>query len=591
MSKQIRIQMNRSQSSKPGYSVSLEMTEHCSSVNALSKNVIHQAQQAGVTIVGQGEVRQGGQVLSFDSLPAIYSEAKSVAEFFSLISGSFWLLMRDERSGQQALFNDYFAIQPCFYGVQDDVLHISDSLQCLKNHTDIPCTISKQAIYDYFFFHCIPAPHTIYQQCRKLIAGQAVIFSNKTIITEEVLYRPQFATECDDQTALQKECLNVTESAVKQYVSDTTGAFLSGGLDSSTVAGMLAKHKDNAATFSIGFEASDYDETPYAKITAEHFKTNHSVLYLKPEQANEAFVKVAQYFDEPFGNSSAMAAYFCATFAKAAGIDTLLAGDGGDELFAGNTRYTKQKVFEFFYQAPAVVQAIPRALFCNSLMENVPGAKKVASYIKQADIALPHRLETYNFINQFGAQNMFEGAFLAEVDQQLPEQQQERQYAQCSSDHSVDKMLYLDWKFTLADNDIVKVTKMCELAGVKVVFPLLDKALLEFSCKVPAEVKLPGNQLRDFFKKSVEGFLPNKTLTKSKHGFGLPFGVWMKENAELKSLTLECLEAFKKRNIVKASLIEQALEAHQSVHAGYYGELIWIMVILELWLQGEDFSE
>jgi asparagine synthase (glutamine-hydrolysing) len=582
--------MNRSQSSKPGYSVNLEMTEQFASVNALSVNIIQQANYNAVTIIGQGEIRQNGKVLLFENLPEIYNEASSLSEFFSLISGSYWLLVRDGRTGEQALFNDYFGIQPCFYSLHDKVLHISDNLQCLKNHTDIQCSISKQAIYDYFFFHCIPAPNTIYQQCRKLIAGQAVKLSKLTLVAEEVLYRPQFATQCTDPVALQQECLNVTESAVKQYVSDTTGAFLSGGLDSSTVAGMLAKHKDNAATFSIGFETSDYDETPYAKITAKHFNTDHSVLYLKPEQANEAFVKVAQYFDEPFGNSSAMAAYFCATFAKTAGIDTLLAGDGGDELFAGNTRYTKQKVFEIFYQAPGFLQAIPRALFCNSLMEKIPGAKKVASYIKQADIALPHRLETYNFINQFGAENMFEEIFLGDVDQQLPEQQQERQYEQCSSVHSVDKMLYLDWKFTLADNDIVKVTKMCELAGVKVVFPLLDKELLEFSCKVPAEVKLPGNQLRDFFKKSVEGFLPDKTLTKSKHGFGLPFGVWMKENAELKSLTLECLEAFKKRNIVKASLIEQALEAHQSVHAGYYGELIWIMVILELWLQGEDFS-
>lgn len=580
--------MSRSQSSTPNFSVSLDNTEYFAQVNVISTNVIHQLTSQSLVILGQGEVRQNGQVLEFEALGELYQNAADLESFFAQISGSFWLLIRDETRQQQILFNDYFGIQPCFYIASNDSLYLSDSLQCLKNHAGIKCSISKQAIYSYFFFHCIPAPQTIYQQCAKLVAGQAIVSTNKSELEERILFKPEFASQCKDESALQKECLDVTESAVKQYVSNSTGAFLSGGLDSSTVAGMLAKHQTNAATFSIGFDAPDYDETPYAKITAKHFDTQHKVLYLTPEQASESFVKVAQYFDEPFGNSSAMAAYFCATFAKAAGMNTLLAGDGGDELFAGNTRYTKQKVFEFFYKTPAVLQSIPRLLFCNSLMEKVPLAKKVASYIRQADIPLPHRLETYNFINQFGAENMFENAFLTDVDQGSPQQQQAKQYEQCSSEHSVDKMLYLDWKFTLADNDLVKVSKMCELAGVKVVFPLLDKALLEFSCKVPAEVKLPGNKLRDFFKKSVQGFLPDETLTKSKHGFGLPFGVWMKENAELKSLTLTCLEAFKKRGIVKPSLIEQALEAHQSVHAGYYGELIWIMVILELWLQGEE---
>jgi asparagine synthase (glutamine-hydrolysing) len=147
-------------------------------------------------------------------------------------------------------------------------------------------------------------------------------------------------------------------------------------------------------------------------------------------------------------------------------------------------------------------------------------------------------------------------------------------------------MLYLDWKFTLADNDLVKVTKMCELAGVAVHFPLLDQDVVDFSCRVPASVKLPGYKLRDFYKKACKGFLAERTLTKSKHGFGLPFGVWMKENRELLAITMECLEAFRAREIVSDTLIDNALKAHGSSHAGYYGELIWIMVTLELWLQG-----
>jgi asparagine synthase (glutamine-hydrolysing) len=145
--------------------------------------------------------------------------------------------------------------------------------------------------------------------------------------------------------------------------------------------------------------------------------------------------------------------------------------------------------------------------------------------------------------------------------------------------------MYLDWKFTLADNDFVKVSTMCHKAGVEVRYPLFEKEVVDFSCTVPTGLKLPGNKLRDFYKNSFRGFLPDATLSKSKHGFGLPFGVWMKEQTALQQLTAQSLNKLKQRQIVKAEFIDEALNIYQSGHSGYYGELIWIMVILELWLE------
>ncbi len=556
-------------------------------VTVVSNNEIVKVESEDVTIIGQGRVRKDYAHMSKEEVLSVYHSSPDLETFYSQLSGEFWFLIRDNNKKTQTLINDCFGVKSCYFSVQNDHLILSDSLKSMKSLDDLSFTISNQAIFNYFYFHCIPAPYTIYKECKKLVAGESASISREGSVERHSVYKLQFASQVANVQALQAECMDCMDKAVKQYDSQHTGAFLSGGLDSSTVAGMMSKNRDKAATFSIGFEAKEYDETEYAKITADHFGTEHRVLYLKPEPAVEVFVDVAQYFDEPFGNSSAMATYFCAKFAKENGINTLLAGDGGDELFAGNTRYTKQNVFEVFHQLPGAVQALPRVLFANELAGKVPGLKKVKSYIDQADIPLPGRLETYNFINQFGAANMFSDGFLKEVDLDVPEKQQSSRYNECSSENTVDRMLYLDWKFTLADNDIVKVKKMCELAGVDVAFPLLDKSLLEFSCKVPAEVKLADNNLRDFFKKSVTGFLAPQTLTKSKHGFGLPFGVWMKENQELKDLTLNCLKSFSQRNIIKQELIDNALEAHQSVHAGYYGELIWIMVILELWLQGE----
>lgn len=534
-----------------------------------------------------GKLACDGKQATPESLAKCFLNADSFEAFYQKLDGQYCLVVKDSKSNTLHLVNDHLGIQPCYYTIQNNTLWVSESLDVLRTEDTLTFSTCSQAIYNYFYYHCIPAPNTIFVQSKKLIAGSGVKFSplgDETLIN---LYHPHYVQTCGDEQALQKQCLDVIDKAVAKHVSDDCGAFLSGGLDSSTVAGMLAKHSDKPRTFSMGFDAKDFDETPYAELTARHFGTEHEVIYLQPDEAAGAFVEVAQYFDEPFGNSSAMAAYFCAKFAKQQGVNKMLAGDGGDELFAGNERYAKQKVFEHFHQAPGWLQALPRAVFTNSLVSKLPVCKKVASYINQADIPLPGRLETYNFINQFGHQSMFDEAFLSKVDINQPAEQQKARYQECSSDHPVDRMLYLDWKFTLADNDLVKVNKMCELAGVEVVYPLLDKSVVDFSCEVPAEVKLPGGKLRDFYKKACTGFLADDTLTKSKHGFGLPFGIWMKQNETLKTLTIECLSVFRKRNIIKPSLIDDALKAHESVHASYYGELIWIMVVLELWLQGK----
>ena len=385
-----------------------------------------------------------------------------------------------------------------------------------------------------------------------------------------------------------QQCQTLVAQSVKRHAGVCSGAFLSGGLDSSTVAGMLAKEQANAKTFSIGFDEKQYDETAYALITAEYFKADHRVLKLQPEELIKNFKQIAGYFDEPFGNSSAMAAFACASFAKEHGVSRMLAGDGGDEIFAGNERYAKQKIFEHYTNSPLMVQKALDGLFCHTPLQNLRIGSKAASYIRQAKEGLPDRLESYNFVNRFDLSTMFEADFLAKVDVNQPLAQKRERYQQANSDHMIEKMLFLDWKFTLADNDLIKVSKMCEMAGVEVKYPLLEKELVDFTTTLSPDQKLPKQQLRDFYKKAFGDFLAPETLAKSKHGFGLPFGAWMKQSDELMSLAKSALASLGQRHIIKPQFIEQALSMHQSDHADYYGELVWIFVVLELWLEAHE---
>ncbi len=553
----------------------------------MSRTKIQRWQNTKCSILVLGNILHNSQAVNIKQLADIFLDTSNLQNFYDQLTGEFCLIAFDSTVDLLHLVVDAMGIQTCYYSLQNGCLYISESLDLIKNTEGIDCTLSEQAIFNYFYFHCIPAPVTIYRECSKLEPGKAATFSPDGNVDSKPLFHPEFAVSSENPMELQQKCLEVIDDAVKRCVSNNCGAFLSGGLDSSTVAGMLARHQTGARTFSIGFEAPDYDETPYAKLTAEHFGTKHNVLYLTAEHAAEEIVNIAQYFEEPFGNSSAMAAYFCAKFAKSQGVDSLIAGDGGDELFAGNSHYAKQKQFEIFYRAPVWIKSLLRSIFTNKVVSKLPLFRKAASYINQADIPLPDRIGTYNFIRRFGAEAMFNSDFFSRVNSAQPILQQQARYLECTSDDSVDRMLYFDWKFTLADNDLVKVKKMCEMASVTVHFPLLDRAVVDYSCQIPASIKLPGSRLRDFYKKAMSGFLAEATLTKSKHGFGLPFGLWMKENEELMRLTIDCLESFRARNIVSDTLIDEALKSHASIHAGYYGELIWLMVTLELWLQRE----
>jgi asparagine synthase (glutamine-hydrolysing) len=214
--------------------------------------------------------------------------------------------------------------------------------------------------------------------------------------------------------------------------------------------------------------------------------------------------------------------------------------------------------------------------------------RKLRSFIRQASVPLPDRLETYNFLNRSPLADILEPEFLAEVDVMQPLALLREVYQRTASTSQVNRMMHLDLKFTLADNDLRKVSRMCELAGVEVRYPLLDEALVEFSGELPASLKVNGLKLRYFFKQALKDFLPPETLAKTKHGFGLPFGLWLRNYKPLADLAQESLRAFQGRGIVKPSYVRELRQQHETSHANYFGVMIWVIITLERWLAARN---
>ncbi len=487
------------------------------------------------------------------------------------------LLAAVDRTGQHALY----------YRELDDTLYFGGSAREVLAASGGSEDLTHQGIYNYVYFHMVPCPGTVYAGLHKLSAAH--FLDRREGRLEALCYWAPPFSESTREYSKQEQAArlrDILRTAVKNTLpaQGRIGAFLSGGLDSSSVTGIMAElGREGAEAYSIGFEADGYDEMAFARITAQHFGVPLNEYYVTPEDVVNALPLIATSYDEPFGNSSALPAYFCARMAAQKGVNTLLAGDGGDELFAGNERYVRQNVFERYQLLPAALRRGLLEPILRALPGGLPLVGKANSYIAQANTPLPDRLQSYNFLHRHLASEIFDADFLAHVDTQAPLQLLRDIYRRPPEGTDLNRMLYLDWQITLADNDLRKVSHMCALAGVDVVYPMLDNSLLDFSCQVPSQWKIKGNDLRHFYKFALQKWLPEATIKKDKQGFGLPFGVWMRSYQPLREMAYDHLGSLKRRGFIRPDFIDRAIEMHQSEHAAYYGELVWILSVFEMW--------
>ncbi len=506
-------------------------------------------------------------------------------DIFGRISGAFSAAILDENDDSTYLAIDRSGICPLAYTIKDNVLIFGSTLRAINRHPFVKPELNHQAIYDYIYFHMVPGPESIYLGQYHLLPGEYLSFKNGSAKVDTYWKMHFIEHEKAPFEVLKAEFLStLLQSVERSSKGAKTGAFLSGGTDSSTLAGMLGEVTGKAApTYSIGFEAEGYDEMEYARIASKHFGTQHHEYYVTPKDVAKAIPEIASVYDQPFGNASAMPAYYCAKLAKADGIERLLGGDGGDELFGGNARYAKQRVFSIYDSIPAVLRHRAIEPLGERLPESITLLRKAKSYIGQASVPMPGRLETYNLLERLGPANVFAPEFLSRVDRGNPLKLLEKTYHGADAKTQLNRMLALDLKFTLADNDLPKVVKTCELARIDVAFPMLDDSVVAFSARLEPELKLKGTKLRYFFKEALRGYLPDEILTKSKHGFGLPFGEWLKNDKTLQELSTESLESLKKRGIFRPEFIDEITRLHADNHSGYYGTLIWVLVMLEQW--------
>jgi asparagine synthase (glutamine-hydrolysing) len=548
------------------------------------------ADGAALVLVGRPRWETSGATAGAD-VPARVLEALrgEGPRALTRLRGAFALVMITEAGHRALLAVDRMGVANLVYSAAQPGLAFATRADLLDDCLAGARVIDLQSVFNYLFLHFVPGPATIFEGQRRIPPGGYVQLADGRVETG-CYWKPRFdESAARDGSGLQGEFRSLLERAVRARLDGrAAGAFLSGGTDSSTIAGMIGRAEGTPArTYSIGFEAEGYDEIAYARVAARHFGTDHHEYYVTPADVLALAPRVAAFCDQPFGNASAVPSYYCAQLARDDGVALMLGGDGGDELFGGNERYATQALFSWYARIPRALrrgviepflERVPRA-------ESVPLVRRARGYVKQASMTPPERLHAYNLLRRNPPQSVLCPGFLARVDPGDPLRLLASVHDGADAHSPLNRMLALDWQFTLADNDLYKVGRMCELAGVDVAYPMLDDELVAFSLRLPARLKVRGRRLRPFFKEALRDFLPREVIAKRKHGFGLPVGIWMQTHAPLRDLVYDAVRALGRRGIVLPAFAERVMAEHRSGHAAYWGGELWVMSQLELWLQ------
>lgn len=511
------------------------------------------------------------------------------------LRGEFALALWDGDQQTLYLATDRFRVDPLFYSQNQNGLIFASRIKgIVASPFFVKSTIDPEAIVDVVSYSVIPTPKTIYQEVKKLPPGYLLTYSkgevNTTPYWEINFLKSDGASEAELARKL-KTCFSDSISSRLEVdrASGRIGAFLSGGIDSSTVTGVLNQLTQRPVKcFSIGFQEEKFNEINYARMAARSFGSEHYEYFVSPQDVYDATPRLLEAFDEPFANASAIPTYFCAKLAREHDVDTLYAGDGGDELFGGNERYATQRFFEYYSRVPAWLREPLLKPLVFALADGLHWGPfvKGKKYILRASIPYPNRLTSYGFFNSISISTFFQSAFLKTIGGAYdPSGPVHAHYFKAPAKTELDRQLYIDLKYAISDNDLFKVTRMTEAAGVVVRFPFLDHPFAEFAATIPAEIKMRGRNLRSFFKKAYADLLAPEIRAKKKHGFGLPIPVWLRTDKRLNEMMHDLVLSPQsvQRGYFQKKALEQLVESHKTDETSFYGTALWNLMVLELW--------
>jgi asparagine synthase (glutamine-hydrolysing) len=498
-------------------------------------------------------------------------------------NGMFAIAIWDGNKKELFLARDRFGVKPVYYyQTQDEFIFASETKAILKGLDKKPA-INVQLIDSYMSFGYIPGENTLHQGIKRLMPGHYAVLSGTDLkITEywDLKFDNQDDKGFDYYVDESKKLL---ESAIDLRLrSDVPlGIFLSGGIDSSAVVGLLAdKVKEPLKTFSIGYDfGKGFDETPYAQIIADKFKTEHHEIKITPSQFKEFIPEYIALMDEPVTEAAAISLFFVAKLAKEK-VTVALSGEGSDEIFAGYDLYQYMSVLEKYRN----VVGQGGADFFAGVSNKVFGkSHKVSKYLNMATQPIERRYKGMSTYPDHQKEALYKPEFksLIEQDGQVSSRSFSKQlFEKVKGQNQLSKMLYFDTKTWLVDDLLIKADRMSMGASLELRVPFLDYRLVEFAATIPSHHKIKKGEGKYPLKKMMEGILPNDIIYRKKMGFPTPLKLMFQNELRDYAENLLLSTDTKLHQFFKKERIEQLIQEHNNDKFDHH-KTLWQLVVLE----------
>jgi len=512
------------------------------------------------------------------------------ADCLEHLRGMFAFAIWDERDRSLFVARDRVGKKPLLYAHRPNGdLVFGSEFTALLEHGDIPRDVDHEAIDSYLTYLCVPAPQTAFKAIRKLEPGHWLRWKDGKIETRRY-WLPDFSKKIkiSENEAIEETTRILKEATRLRMISEVPlGAFLSGGVDSSTVVALMAELSDRPVkTFSIGFEEQDYSELKYAKRVADHVGAEYNEFIVRPN-ALEILPTLVSHYGEPYADSSAIPTYYVSKETRQF-VTVALNGDGGDESFAGYERHAAMRIAEIYHRVPrslrrALVEG-PIGLLPTSELRR-SRLRDAQRFLKAASLGRDERY--LRWISTFTADSkseLYDDGFKATLDDHRAGRFLDQWFDAAGDSGILDATLLVDQMTYLPNDLLVKVDIASMANSLEARSPFLDHKVIEFAASLPENLKMKRFETKSLLKKVAARLVPSEVIYRRKMGFGVPIGNWFR--GEMRDFVRDVLlsESSLGRGLFKPSVVRRFVDEHTNSDRDHTFQ-IWTLLMLELWFR------
>ena len=520
----------------------------------------------------------------------------------SKLNGMFAFGIWDDRLQKLFLARDRLGKKPLYYYVDQEKIIFASEIKAIFKHSGLNKSINLRAIDEYFSYSYIPEPSTIFEHIKIVPAAHTLIYTSGHLNLSRYWNVPYRDEMSKSQVDYEQEIFEILNDSVRiRMISDVPiGVFLSGGIDSSAITGLMARHSSGPVkTFSIRGGDGEFNELPYARAVAKYYSTDHHELTVEPEKLQDILPRLVKQFDQPFGDSSMLPTYYVSKLARQ-NVTVALSGEGGDELFAGYDWHKKLRFISGYknYLPQFMRKALYESFLPSSLAPNThkSNLKHILNRLSLANrLSLNTNGGIYEALLTSHSEH-FKDLLYSDDFKNILVNDGETLKGRISTEFNdraagtvLERALITDIKLALPSDLLTKVDRMSMLNSLEVRSPILDYRLVELAARIPDDLKLHGKVSKYIFKRSVDGVLPPEISNrKTKRGFSVPVADWFRTEAFEYAQSVLIEGKLKSCRLFNGAAIKNILNIHKSGLRNY-GPQIWSLLIFALWL--EEYGE